>query len=86
MLATISAIVTDLQEKGALVAPHVIEHIADKVPGDGDEGDEVALAVRLAVFDALVHRLVAGYAVAEVLSDIDSGIAAVARALLGDPL
>ena len=42
MSAAISAIVFDLQEEGALVAPHVVEHVGDEVAGDSDQGDEVA--------------------------------------------
>ena len=77
MLLTIRAIVTDLQEERALVAPHIVEHIADKVTRNGDQGDEVAFARWFARLDALIHSLVAGHTMAEMLSDVDGGIAAI---------
>ena len=86
ILAAIVAIITDLQEEGALVAPHVIEHVGNKVAGDGHQSDEMALTRRLAAFDALIHGLIARHTVAEMLSYVDGGVAAVGRALFGDPL
>jgi hypothetical protein len=86
VLAAILSIVFDLQEEGALVAPHVVEHVGDEVPGDGDEGDEVALVGRLTVLDALVHLLVLGHPLAQVEGEIDGSVAAVGRTLLGDVL
>jgi hypothetical protein len=68
------------------MAPYVIEHIGDKVAGDGDQGDEVALARRLAAFDALIHGLISGHVASQVLSHVDGSVAAVGRTLLGDPL
>lgn len=84
--SAVSAIVFDLQEKGTLVAPHIVEHIGDEIASDGNQSDEVTLARRFARLDALVHLLVLGNALAEMLSHIDSSIAAVGRALLGDAL
>ena len=81
MLLTIRAIVTDLREKRSLVVPHVVQHVADKITGDGDDGNEVTLARRLAGFDALVHLLVAGHPTAEKLSYIDGSVA-ISRAVL----
>lgn len=60
MCLAIRAIVFHLFKEGALVAPHIVEHIGDEVTGDSDEGDEVAFVRRLAVRDALVHLLVLG--------------------------
>ena len=84
MSAAISAIVFDLQEEGALVAPQIIEHVRDKVTGDGDDGDEVTLARWLAVLDALIHLLILGHAQAQVSGEVDGGVAGIRRALLGD--
>ena len=60
MLTAISAIVIDLQEKGALVAPHIVENVSDKVAGDGNESNIVALAFWFARLDTLVHLLILG--------------------------
>lgn len=57
---SVSAIVFNLQEEGALVAPRIVEHVGDKVVSDGGESDKVAFARRLAVLDVLTHRLVLG--------------------------
>ena len=84
MCFAIGAIVFDLQEEGALVAPHIVEYIGDEVTGDGDEGDGVAFARRLAALDTLVHLLVLGGPLAQVEGKVDRRIAAVRGALLGD--
>ena len=86
MCFAISAIVFDLQEEGALVAPHVVEHVGHKVASDGDEGDKVPLARWLTALDAVVHGLVLGHAVAQMQGHVDGGIATVGWALLGDAL
>jgi len=70
ILAAIVAIITDLQEERALVAPYVIEHVGDKVAGDGDQGDEVAFARRLAAFDTLIHGLISGHVAGQVMRRI----------------
>ena len=80
MLLTIRAIITDLHEKGTVVAPHVVQHVADKVTGDGDQGNEMPLARRLAAFDALIHLVVVGHPASEMLSHVNGGVAAVGRA------
>ena len=43
-------------------------------------------ARRLAAFDALAHHLIARHTLTEVLSHVDSSVAAIGRALLGDAL
>lgn len=85
-MTAISAIVIDLQEKGALVAPHIVKNIGDKVASDGNESDVVALAFWFARLDTLVHLLVLGNALTEMESDVDSGVAPIGRALFGDVL
>ena len=41
MCFAIGAIVINLQEEGALVAPHIVEHVGHKVSGDGDKSDNL---------------------------------------------
>ncbi len=66
MRLAIGAIVFDLQEEGALVAPHIVEHIGNKITRNGDQSDVVAFSRRLAVLDTLVHGLVLGHTLAQV--------------------
>ena len=44
MRSAIGAIVFDLQEERALGAPHIIEHVGNKITSNGDES--VCAAVR----------------------------------------
>ncbi len=84
VLFQVLAIVCGLQEEGALVAPHVVEHVGREMAGDGHEGDEMAFVRWFAVGNALVHGVVVGHLVAQVVGHIDGGIAGVGRPLFGD--
>ena len=83
MSAAVVSIVFNLQEEGALVTPHIVEHVSDKVASDGDKRNEMTLT-GFASLDALVHLMVLGHVALQVTGEVDGGIACVGRALLGD--
>lgn len=86
VLYQVLAIVFSLQEKRALVAPHVVKHVRREMAGDGQQSDEMALVGWFAAGDALVHGVVVRHLVTQVVGQVHRRIASVGRTLFGDVL
>ena len=84
MLSLISAILLYLEKKRALVQPHVIQHVADKITGNGHQRDKMSFARWLALFDTPIHLLVLGHIATQLSGQIDSGKTCIGRPLFGN--
>ena len=86
MIFSVLAIVLDFDEERAVIAPHIVEHVRDKITRNGDERNEMAFARWLARLDGFIHGLILGHAHGEMQGHVDRRIAAIGRPLLGDVL
>ena len=75
-----------LHEERSVVDQHIVQDVGDKVSGDGDDGDPMALAGWLTILDPLVHSAVLGHSATQVVGQVADRVATVAGALFGDVL
>ncbi len=77
MFSSIFAIVSDLQEKWALVTPHVVQNIRGEISSHRHHGDQITDPGWFTGFDALKHLLIFGHAPAQMLGQVDNGVTAI---------